>query len=114
MEASADKSPRGGALSWLRSHTIALSVIAGLILLYTLAGFLLVPRIARTEAIGYVQQDMKRQLAIGELKFNPFTFAVEIHQLALAEADGAPIASLAMMRVEFSAMESLFHRAWTL
>jgi hypothetical protein len=73
-----------------------------------------VPHIARTQAISYVQHDLGRQLSIGTVKFNPFTFAVEIHDLQLAEADGAVIASLSMLHVEFNAMASLIHRAWTL
>ena len=75
-------------LAWLRSHVRSLAIIAGLLLLYTLAGFLLLPRIARNQAIAYVEHDLHRQLAIGALSFNPFSLALEIRDLALTEADG--------------------------
>ena len=65
MEGSAGEPPGGTVLAWLRSHVRSLAIIAGLLLLYTLAGFLLLPRIARTQAIGYVQHDLGRGLAIG-------------------------------------------------
>ena len=98
---------------WLRSHLRALAIVAAVLLLYTLVGFLLVPRIAKNQAIAYVQHDLGRQLAIGSLTFNPFSLAVEIRDLALSEADGAPIASFALLRIKFSATSSLLHRAWT-
>jgi uncharacterized protein involved in outer membrane biogenesis len=113
MEVSEDNSTAAAVLRWLRSHLRALAIVAGLLLLYTLAGFLLLPRIARNQAINYVQHDLGRKLAIGSLTFNPFSLAVEIRDLAMTEADGAPIASFALLRVKFSATSSLLHRAWT-
>jgi hypothetical protein len=68
----------------------------------------------RTQAISYVQHDLQRQLSIGSIKFNPFLFKVEINDLKLNEANGDPITSLSLLRVEFNAMASLVHRAWTL
>jgi hypothetical protein len=114
MEASVDNSPPKAHPNWLRRHVVSVSVLVALLLLYTLGGFLLVPYIARTQAIGYVQKNMHRQLNIGDVKFNPFLFKVEIHELKLNEADGAAVASLSLLRVEFNAMASLVHRAWTL
>jgi hypothetical protein len=114
MEASADNSSPKAHPNWLRRHVVAISVVLVLLLLYTLGGFLLVPYVARTQAIAYVQKNMQRQLSIGDLKFNPFLLRVEIHDLKLNEADGAAIASLLLLRIEFNAMASLVHRAWTL
>lgn len=114
MEASGDKPPLTAHPNWLRRHVVAISVVVALLLLYTLGGFLLVPHIARSQAIAYVQKNLQRQLSIGDLKFNPFLFKLEIRDLKLDEANGAAIASLSLLRVEFNAMASLFHRAWTL
>jgi uncharacterized protein involved in outer membrane biogenesis len=114
MEVSADNSPPKASRSWPRRHAVGLSIVVALMLLYTLGGFLWVPHVARTQAIAYVQHDLGRALSIGAMKFNPFTFELEIHDLKLAEADGAAIASVSMLHVEFNAMASLIHRAWTL
>jgi hypothetical protein len=113
MEVSDADSPAGGVARWLRAHRLALGIAAGLLLLYTLAGFLLVPRIARNQAIDYVQHDLGRKLSIGSLSFNPFSLATEIRDLSLTEADGAPIASFTLLRIKFSATASIVHRAWT-
>ncbi|MFI4866543.1 MAG: DUF748 domain-containing protein [Steroidobacterales bacterium] len=113
MEVSEGNSAAATVLRWLRAHLLALAILAGLLLLYTLAGFLLVPRIARNQAIDYVQHDLGRKLSMGALTFNPFSLATEIRELALSEADGSPIASFALLRIKFSASASLVHRAWT-
>jgi hypothetical protein len=113
MEVSEGNSVAATVLRWLRAHVLALGILAGLLLLYTLAGFLLVPRIARNQAIEYVQHDLGHKLSIGALTFNPFSLVAEMRELALSEADGSPIASFALLRIKFSATSSLLHRAWS-
>jgi hypothetical protein len=99
----------------LRAHARLLIVIAALLLFYTLGGFLLVPHLARNAIVQYVSKNMDgRRASIGDLTFNPFTFTVEVHQFALSEADGHPIASFDLLRVGASMAASLLHRAWTL
>jgi uncharacterized protein involved in outer membrane biogenesis len=113
MEVSEGNSLARGVGRWLRAHVLGLGILAGLLVLYALAGFLLVPRMARNAAINYVQHDLGRQLTIGSLRFNPFMLSTEIRGFALSEADGSPIASFALLRIQFSATASLLHRAWT-
>ena len=115
MDDSEPKSTAHSATMRLRSHARLLIVIAVLLLLYTLGGFLLVPHLARNAIVSYAQKDMGgRHASIGELKFNPFTFTVEVHQFALTEANDSPIASFELLRVGASLTASLLHRAWTL
>jgi uncharacterized protein DUF748 len=100
---------------WVRAHARALTVVATLLLLYALAGFLLVPHLARSAIIDYARKDLGgRHASIGQISFNPFTFTVEIHQFALTEADDRPILSFALLRVGAAMSASLVHRAWTL
>ena len=79
---------------------------------YTLAGFFLVPYLVKSGIEDYVRDDLKRQVTIGELTFNPFTFASDVRNFSLSEADGSPIASFDLLRVDFS-LSSMFNRAWT-
>jgi hypothetical protein len=98
----------------LRAHWRALTLIVALLLAWTLAGFLWVPRLARTAITNYVQRDLGRQVTLGDIAFNPYTLTVEIHDFALAEADDTPIASFSLLRVNAQSISSLLHRAWTL
>jgi hypothetical protein len=98
----------------LRAHWRWLALAAILVLLWALAGFLLVPRIARHAISDYVQRDLGRRVAIGRISFNPFTLTAEVRDFALAEPGGAPIASFGLLRVNAELLGSLLHRAWTL
>ncbi|HEY3732204.1 MAG TPA: DUF748 domain-containing protein, partial [Steroidobacteraceae bacterium] len=114
MDVSDGNEPGGRPLRWLRAHLLGVAIVVGLLLLYTLAGFLLVPYVARTQAISYVQRNLGRHLTIGAVSFNPFTFKTEVRDVRLTEADGSALISFALFRVEFSALASLIHRSWTL
>jgi hypothetical protein len=98
----------------LRRHWLVLAIIAVLLGLYALAGFVLVPHYASTYLRQYVQRDLGRQLQLGELRFNPFTLTVEVRSLRLKEADGRPILGFEFLRVRAGLLASLIHRAWTL
>ncbi len=98
--------------AWVRGHARLLIVIATLLILYALAGFLLVPRLARSAIENYVQVGLGRQVSIAALSFNPFSFTAEMRGVALTEADGAPIASVERLVVN-AELSSLFHWAWT-
>ncbi len=69
---------------------VALPVLI-LILLYAGLGFLLVPRVIRSNAESFVSSHYHRTLSLGGINFNPFTLQLEIHDLALPDADGKPL-----------------------
>ena len=48
---------------------VGMAVVVFLVVAYTLAGFLLVPRLIRTYAPQYVQEQLKRRAEIGEVRF---------------------------------------------
>lgn len=80
-------------IALIKLHWIALCIVVGAFLLYTLAGFFLIPYIARTQIEKYVTQTLHRQVSIGEIRFNPFVLDTSVSNFSLKEADGAPLAS---------------------
>ncbi len=60
---------------------------------YAAAGFWLVPRIIRSQAEQFVEENYQRKLAIGEIRFNPFTFELAVDRFSFPDADGEPLAS---------------------
>ena len=114
MDDSAPDSAAASRPHRLLRHRGLLIAAAALLLLYALGGFLLLPHLARNAVIEYVQKDLHRHAAIGQLDFNPFTFTLEVHRFSLAEADDRPVASFDLFRVRASMLASLLNRAWTL
>jgi len=95
-----------------RSSLIAVGVIVVLIIGYSLAGFLLVPRLITRYAPRYAQDQLKRRAEIGAVRFNPFLFKLEIKSFRLQEADGRPLLAFDRLFVDFE-LTSVVRRAWT-
>ena len=91
---------------------ITAAVVVVLIAAYTLAGFLLVPRLIMTRAPRYVQEQLNRRLEIGEVRLNPLLFKLEIKGCRLQEADGRPLLSFERLFVDFE-LSGLVRRVWT-
>jgi uncharacterized protein involved in outer membrane biogenesis len=91
---------------------VTLGVVGVLVAAYTLAGFLLVPRLIATYVPRYVQEQLKRRAEIGEVRLNPLLFKLEIKHFRLQEADGRPLLGFDRLFVDFE-LSSLFRRAWT-
>ena len=97
------------ALAFVRAHVIALAVILGLVLLYTLVGFFVVPRIARSQIESYVTETMHRKVTIGDIRFNPFFLDASISGFRMTEPDGSPLFSFRHLYVN-ATIASLWHR----
>ena len=78
------------ALLTRRPVLITFAVVSVTLLVYTLAGFFLVPRLVATYVLRYVEQRLGRRAEIGEVRVNPLLLKIEIKKFRLKEADGRP------------------------
>ena len=85
---------------------------AVVVLVYTVAGFWLVPAIIKNQVPKVGQSELQRQASIGEVRFNPYTLRLEAEDLRLAEADGTPLFAVGKLAVE-PQWRSLVRRAWS-
>ena len=85
---------------------------AGLLALYTAAGFVLVPWLIKDQFPKFGQAKLSRQTTIGDVSFNPYTLRLEAKELRLAEADGAPLLAIGKINAELQ-WQSLTRRAWS-
>lgn len=88
----------------------AAGAVALAVALYALIGFKLVPKLIRSQAMDYARTELNKPLALGEIKTNPFTFELDMHDIVLSEA-GQPLLALKRLQVDFQAV-SLFKRAF--
>jgi len=99
----------------LRARWRWLAIAAALLLLWALAGFVLAPVLIRSALVSYARDTLHRPFSVGVIRFNPFTFTLEIHDLNLRRArDEGPLLSFKSLHVDAEPLASLLHRAWTL
>lgn len=93
-----------------RKAAIGLVVVLGLVAVYTLAGFFLVPYLGQRELARFAQS-LDRHAEAAKLSFNPFTWELEAQGVKLAERSGQPIAAAERLYADF-AFTSIFGKAW--
>jgi hypothetical protein len=90
----------------------AFIITVGVLILYTLGGFLLAPYLVRHYVPQISQDLLQRDAHIGKVHFNPFLFTLEANDFELLETDGTPIGGFKRLLVDFE-LSSLFRWAWT-
>ena len=85
---------------------------AGLLAAYTVAGFWLVPWVIQDQVPKLGRSVLARQASVGAVRFNPYTLRLQLQDLRLAEADGAPLLAIGALAVEMQ-WRSLVRRAWS-
>ncbi|HYM28402.1 MAG TPA: DUF748 domain-containing protein, partial [Steroidobacteraceae bacterium] len=83
-----------------RRYVIALAVIVVVLGLYAAAGFLGVPYLTRKNLQSFVHDHYGRTLALGDIRFNPFTLNLELTKLSLPDADGQPLLAFQRLQVD--------------
>lgn len=91
-----------------RSHA---AVLAGIIGVYLLFGWLALPGIIQSQAERYVLERSGHHLVMDRPSFNPFTLSLRLKNLRLTQPNGEPLLSFRELLVDFSST-SLFRRAY--
>jgi hypothetical protein len=97
---------------WINVRQFRLWVLVA-VALYTLSGFFLVPWLAGWIAADKVREDLGRELRIGDIDFNPYTFTLEVTDFGLSDPDGQELVAFDRLFVNFT-LVSLIDQAWTL
>jgi len=84
----------------------------GVVLLYGLSGFVLLPALLRHQLPGLLQQTLSRPVSLNDLRINPFALSAELSGLKITEESGAPLLGFDRLYLRFSLL-SLPYRAWT-
>ncbi|HRT10351.1 MAG TPA: hypothetical protein P5233_18365, partial [Candidatus Paceibacterota bacterium] len=87
-------------------------ILVGLLVIYSLAGFLLVPWVLKSQLEKRLPGLTQRNATVRQVKFNPWALSLTIRGLELTEPDGRRFAGWEEFYVN-SQLSSLFRWAWT-
>jgi hypothetical protein len=100
-------------LQLIKTKTFRIAAImAALLGLYALAGFVLVPRLLRAELMKEIPATLGVTPAVGEIHFNPFTFRLEVRDFSLSVPGSDTLLGFQRLFVDFE-LSSIWHRAYT-
>ncbi|MGZ8245442.1 DUF748 domain-containing protein [Methylomagnum sp.] len=91
-----------------------LLTLTAVLLIYTLIGFSLVPFLVQHYTPRLAADWLKRRASVSEVQFNPYSFTVEIRDLAFDEADGQPLLALKRLFLDFEPSQFLASRTLAL
>ncbi len=80
--------------------------------IYAVAGTWIVPLVVHRQVEKRVAALLDREVSLGDVQFNPFTFALTLERFSVAGVDEDPVASVAVARINFDPWESLAQRQW--
>ena len=84
----------------------------GLLLFYTVVGFLILPPVVRSLAVKQLSKELDRKVTIEKIEINPFALSTTVRGLLINDKDGQPFISWDEVYVNFQ-LSSLFTKAWT-
>ncbi len=95
----------------LRRKRLLVLWALGLLIFYTILGFLILPPIIRRVALQQLSQQLNREVTIEEVRLNPFACSTTIRGLLIKDKDGEPFVSWDEVYVHFQ-LTSIFGKAW--
>jgi hypothetical protein len=88
------------------------AVIALLIGVYALAGFVLAPKLLRSALMKDIPETLGVTPAVGEIRVNPFSFQLKISDFSLSAPGGDKLLGFERLFVDFQ-LSSIWHREYT-
>ncbi len=90
----------------------AAAVVAGLVVLYAVIGFFVIPPIIRSYVPEYVAKNFKLNTSVTDIKVNPFSLALTVRGFEIKDTKDEHLAGFEELYVNFQ-LSSIFHRAFT-
>jgi len=95
---------------FFRPIPLAISALT-LLLVYTLAGFFLVPYMIKAKVLPAVSDQLRRPVIVKEVEFNPFVLSLKMTEFEIQEQDATPLIGFQEFFINFQT-SSLFRRAY--
>ena len=82
-----------------------LIVCGGLYVLYVLAGFFLAPSLLKSQIEKRASAQLKREVQVDHVAFNPFTLSMRIDRLLVRDHDGQPLVGWRQLFFNFQVLD---------
>src|SRR5262245_37618765 len=89
-----------GMTTAVRHWLIVLGAVVVLAGVYAVAGFVGVPHLLRSQLLSFVSEHYGRTASIGTIRFNPFTFALEMRDFSFPDSDGRPLLAFGRLALD--------------
>ena len=100
-------------LRFLKTKTFRiLSIVAVLVGLYAIAGFLVAPKLVRSALLKDIPESIGATPAVGEIRINPFLFQITVDKFSLTGQGGENLLGFERLFVDFE-LSSIWHRAYS-
>lgn len=100
------------ATAFARARRRWLIGAVAVLVLYTVAGFFVVPAIAQRQIVATLGELLQRPVSLEALRVNPFALSADARGFRLTESDGSALIAFDRLFVNFQT-SSLFRWAWT-
>ena len=89
-----------------------LLIAAGILLLYAISGFLVLPLLIKSILLSSIPEQLGRTARVETVRFNPFVLSVTLRGFEIDETDGKPFAGFDELYINFQ-LSSIFRAAYT-
>ena len=111
-EIQAVRPPPGGRRPWVRRLRALSLIIVGVVTLYALLGFLILPAYLRAKIPAMLSEQLGHLVTVRDITFNPFTLALTVKEFDVREHDTSPLVGFEELFVNIG-FSSLANRALT-
>ena len=86
-------------------------IAAGILGVYMVAGFYILPALLKPKLSEMIQQQTGRKTSISKIQFNPFSMSASLQGFEIQEQSGQPLAAFDNLYVNIGALQSIIHTA---
>jgi hypothetical protein len=97
----------------IKTVKIILFSVLGLVVLYALIGFWVIPWMIKTKLPPRLSEQLHRPVSIKDARFNPFLFKLQVEGFDIQEQDGSSLVGFDELFIDFEPGASLVNRAYT-
>ncbi len=97
---------------WKTKRFLAAAIVAALLAVYALAGFVIAPKMLRSALLKDIPESIGATPAVGDIRINPFLLQLTIDQFSLAAPGGGKLLGFERLFIDFE-FSSIWHRAYS-